>query len=176
MSPGAQDGPVPATQRSRRAAPDGVVVERVTSGEQLAEAHAIRFEVFVDEQQVPADEEIDALDHDPTTTHVLVRAADGTALATGRLLTDPSRPGEVHIGRVAVRAAARGTGVGALLMGALERLATDEHTGPDGAVRIELSAQVQAIGFYERLGYVADGPVYLDAGIDHRDAAKTLRA
>jgi predicted GNAT family N-acyltransferase len=151
-----------------------VRVERVTTPEQVAEARHVRMTVFVGEQGVPVEEEIDALDDDPTTTHLLVRDANGPSLATGRLLTDPADPGMVHVGRVAVMAEARGTGVGALLMRALEDLALAEHAGPGGAVRVELSAQVQAIGFYERLGYQVAGLVYLDAGIEHRDAAKTL--
>ena len=154
----------------------GVVVERVTTPEQLAEAFAVRTAVFVVEQQVPEELELDDADHAPTTTHVLARdAATGAAVGTARLLTDPAHPGEVHVGRVAVTAAARGTGTGALLMQAVEQIALTEHAGPDGTVTSLLSAQVQAIGFYERVGYEVYGPVYLDAGIDHRDARKVLR-
>ncbi len=153
--------------------------ERVTTPAQLEEAHALRVEVFVDEQQVPLAEEIDDADFAPTTTHVLVRegqvSGEGRVVGTGRLLTDPAHPGEVHIGRVAVARSARGTGAGAAVMRALEEVALTEHAS-GGAVRIELSAQTQATGFYERLGYEVYGPVYLDAGIDHRDAAKTLRS
>ncbi|BDZ43827.1 hypothetical protein GCM10025865_31260 [Paraoerskovia sediminicola] len=94
-------------------------------------------------------------------------------MGTGRLLTDPAHPGVVHIGRVAVARTARGTGAGARVMRELERIALAEHA-PSGTVVVELSAQVRAIGFYERLGYVVDGPVYLDAGIEHRDARRTL--
>jgi predicted GNAT family N-acyltransferase len=157
-----------------------LVVERVHDDAGLAAAHALRLAVFVDEQQVPAEEEIDDLDTAPTTTHVLARDTQqgGAVVGTGRLLTDPAHPGETHIGRVAVAASARGTGAGAAVMRALEEIALAEHAvaGPDGrpTVRVELSAQVQAIGFYERLGYTVSGPVYLDAGIDHRDAVKTL--
>ncbi|WP_454729133.1 GNAT family N-acetyltransferase [Cellulosimicrobium protaetiae] len=157
-----------------------LVVERVVDHAGLAAAHALRLAVFVDEQGVPVEEEIDDLDTAATTTHVLVRdrRQDGAVVGTGRLLTDPAHPGEVHVGRVAVAASARGTGAGAAVMRALEEIALAEHaaSGLDGrrAVRVLLSAQVQAIGFYERLGYVVSGPVYLDAGIDHRDAAKTL--
>ncbi|WP_207207258.1 GNAT family N-acetyltransferase [Xylanimonas protaetiae] len=153
-----------------------LTVERVTTPAQLAEAFAVRTDVFVVEQQVPEELELDELDHAATTTHVVARAASGEVVGTARLLTDPAHPGEVHVGRVAVRAAARGSGAGAALMRALEEVALAEHAGPGGTVTVLLSAQVQAIGFYERLGYVVDGPVYLDAGIDHRDAAKVLGA
>jgi predicted GNAT family N-acyltransferase len=173
----------PADPAARSGA-DGarLLVERVTDDTGLAAAHALRLAVFVDEQGVPVEEEIDDLDTDPTTTHVLVRdgARGGAVVGTGRLLTDPAHPGEVHVGRVAVAASARGTGTGAAVMRALEEVALAEHapSGPDGrrSVRVLLSAQVQAIGFYERLGYTVSGPVYLDAGIDHRDAVKILTA
>ncbi len=168
------DAVTPAAVTSAAVTPAAVTIERVTTAEQLAEAFAVRLDVFVVEQHVPEAEELDALDHAPTTTHVLARTADGAAVGTARLLTDPGG-GEVHIGRVAVRASARGTGAGAALMRALEAIALAEHPGPDGTVTVLLSAQVQAIGFYERLGYAVHGPVYLDAGIDHRDARKVLR-
>ncbi|MFF2623425.1 GNAT family N-acetyltransferase [Oerskovia jenensis] len=150
-----------------------LTTERVRTPEQLAEAHGLRLAVFVDEQRVPLAEEIDDADFAPTTTHVLVRDGAGRVVGTGRLLTDPAHPGDVHVGRVAVARAARGTGAGAAVVRALEEIALAEHAS-DGSVRIELSAQTQAVGFYERLGYQVYGPVYLDAGIDHRDAAKTL--
>lgn len=157
---------------------DGLRAERVTTPDQLDEALALRLVVFVEEQGVPLAEEIDDLDRAPTTTHVVVRDAAGVVVGTGRLLTDPAHPGEVHVGRVAVAARARGTGAGARVMRALEDVALAEHAVPaaDGgaSVRVELSAQVQAAGFYERLGYTVHGPVYLDAGIDHRDAVKIL--
>ena len=154
----------------------GFVVERVTTPGRLDEAIALRIEVFVDEQGVPVEEEVDGLDRAPTTTHVVARStASGAVVGTARLLTDAAHPGEVHVGRVAVAAAGRGTGVGAALMHVLEETALAEHAA-SGSVTVVLSAQVQAAGFYERLGYEVFGPVYLDAGIEHRDARKTLSA
>lgn len=155
------------------------VIEVVTTDEVLSEAHALRVEVFVREQGVPLAEEVDDADFAPTTTHVVARAAlGGPVVGTARLLTDPGHPGEVHIGRVAVAASARGTGVGATLMAALEQIAATRYAVTDGdgsaRVRVVLSAQLAAVGFYERVGYEIYGPVYLDAGIEHRDAVKTL--
>ncbi|WP_448071715.1 GNAT family N-acetyltransferase [Georgenia yuyongxinii] len=161
--------------------PDGVAVVRVTSPEQLEQAWQVRLEVFVDEQQVPAEEEIDDLDTAETTTHVLaLDAATGAAVGTGRLLSDPGHPGEVHLGRLAVRAAGRGRGVGARLVVAVEALALAEHAVPGRVpgtltVTVALSAQESAMGFYERLGYaVVSGERYLDAGIWHQDMAHTI--
>jgi predicted GNAT family N-acyltransferase len=153
-------------------------VRRVTGEDDLASAFALRTDVFVVEQHVPPEEELDAADRSPTTTHV-VAEVDGAVVGTGRLLTDPAHPGEVHIGRVAVARRARGTGVGEAVMAALEEIALAEHAvaGDDGGrcVRVLLSAQEQALGFYRRLGYVVDDDRrYLDAGIWHRDAVKVL--
>jgi predicted GNAT family N-acyltransferase len=164
--------------------PGGVAVVRVTSREDLERAWQVRTEVFVEEQHVPLEEEIDALDTAASTTHVLAVDQAGTVLGTGRLLSDPAHPGEVHLGRLAVRAAARGRGVGARLVVAIEGLALAEHAvlvdgAPGGAdrlaVTVELSAQEHALGFYRRLGYeLVDGERYLDAGIWHRDMAHRI--
>jgi predicted GNAT family N-acyltransferase len=157
--------------------PGPLLVRRAESAGDLHAAFALRTRVFVEEQNVPAEEERDAADRSPTTAHV-VAERDGAVVGTGRLLADPDHPGEVHVGRVAVAAEARAGGVGEAVMAALEAIALAEHAvaGPDGArrVRVELSAQEQAVGFYRRLGYTLGGRRFLDAGIWHRDAVKVL--
>ncbi len=157
-----------------------VHIRRIVDGDpshpDMAAAFAIREEVFVGEQGVTLEEEHDELDGVPTTTHVLALTDTGEPVGTARLLTDPAHPGVVHVGRVAVRAAGRGLGVGRALMDAIERIALAEHAGADGRVRVELSAQESAIGFYTSLGYRIDGERYLDARIWHRDAHKVLSA
>jgi predicted GNAT family N-acyltransferase len=154
-----------------------VRVVRVETPEQRAAMTAIRMAVFVDEQGVDAEVEMDELDTDPSTAHVLAVADEGTALGTARLLAPEHVDGPAHIGRVAVLSAARGLGVGALLMSALEELALECHgVAVDGvrSVAVELSAQEQALGFYGRLGYVANPDRYLSEGIWHRDAVKVV--
>ena len=109
----------------------------------------------------------------------------GTVLATGRLIapntdvvhseTSAMDPGKPHIGRLAVLASARGTGAGRAVMNFLEEAALARY-GASGSVRVELSAQDQAMPFYERLGYTAFGDSYLDEGIPHHDAFKVLSA
>lgn len=112
----------------------------------------------------------------------------GLILGTGRLLAphtdfahgegtghgamDPSNP---HIGRVAIAKAARGMGVGRIVMQELEAAALARHAA-NGRVRVELSAQDHAMPFYEKLGYVQYGDAYLDEGIWHHDAYKDLTA
>ncbi|MBM4411303.1 MAG: GNAT family N-acetyltransferase [Chloroflexi bacterium] len=137
----------------------------VTSVDELREAFAVRFRVFVDEQRIPADEELDRYDATPTDSHALhlVARVDGAAVGAARLLLDAPSSEPVHLGRVAVLPEWRRHQVGNALM---ERLHAEARAR--GYRTVEISAQVTAIPFYERLGYVADDPVYLEAGIDHR--------
>lgn len=122
-------------------------------------AFALRHRVFVDEQAVPVDLERDGLDGE--AMHAVVLAPDGTALATGRILVR----GEVaKYQRIAVARDLRGHGLGRLVMDALDGLAR-----ASGCRTARLSSQVDAIGFYERLGFEARGETYLEAGILHRD-------
>jgi tRNA(adenine34) deaminase len=116
----------------------------------------IRFDVFVHEQSVPADSEIDA--DDPLSEHAVARMnKDGMAIATGRLLPNG------HIGRMAVLKAYRGTGAGMAILRHLMARAQAK-----GFSFVELSAQTHAIPFYERAGFVAYGEEYLDCDIPHR--------
>ena len=133
----------------------------------------VRLEVFVVEQAVPFALEIDARDEEPTTIHLLASGADGTPLGAGRLLMEPEHPGRVHLGRLAVRSIVRGTGLGARIVAALEQTALSHSGRP--RVEVVLSAQEQAMGFYERCGYrVLNGHRYLDAGIWHKDMARIV--
>jgi predicted GNAT family N-acyltransferase len=122
------------------------------------EVAALRTRVFVDEQGVPPEIEQDA--EDATAVHVLGRDADGTVVATGRLLLRGD--GTASIGRMAADASVRGRGHGAAVLGELHRQALVR-----GVTQIELHAQVSARGFYERAGYTAVGEEYEEAGIAH---------
>lgn len=141
-------------------------VRRIGSMDEMREALAVRTRVFVEEQGVPVEEEVDAYDVDPETNrsavHVIGRL-DGSAVATARLLLDTHEGEFPHIGRVAVLPEHRGKHFGVAVMEALHAEARAR-----GYTGVTLSAQLHAVGFYEALGYVARGPVYLDAGIEHR--------
>ncbi|KOU69650.1 acetyltransferase [Streptomyces sp. MMG1533] len=145
--------------------------------EELADREAcfaVRKEVFVGEQGVPEDIEYDVYDAD--AVHVLAVREDGTPLGTGRLLhgaaaaakTDGD-PAVGSLGRLAVTKDARGLGVGAALVRAVEDAARAR-----GLAAVDLHAQTHALGFYERLGYVAYGPEFPDAGIPHRAMRRVL--
>lgn len=115
----------------------------------------IRRAVFIEEQQIPEDEEWDAAD--ATCLHYLAGDGAGTARVIAR--------GDcAKIGRVAVTMAHRGTGLGAKIMRALM-----EDSKKRGFTSAELESQVYAIPFYERLGFVVEGPEYDDgSGIMHK--------
>ena len=143
--------------------------------DEIRNARAIRYEVFVLEQHVPLVLEVDARDELPDTIQVLMYV-DGEAAGTGRLLPDHAHDGVVHVGRLALRKEFRGRGLGAHLVAALEREAV-ARLEPDPKVGLvsELSAQEYALEFYRKQGYETLGkPRYLDAGIWHHDMAKQL--
>ncbi|WP_410218727.1 GNAT family N-acetyltransferase [Paracoccus sp. (in: a-proteobacteria)] len=131
----------------------------------LAACHALRRAVFIEEQGVSEAEEMDDLDNQ--AIHLLARD-DDRPLATARILIK-DRTGK--IGRVCVLPQARGTGLGARLMQA----ALDVLRRRDDIDQARLGSQTHAIGFYEKLGFVAEGPVYDDAGIPHRDMVLNLK-
>ena len=112
----------------------------------LAACHALRRTVFIEEQNVPEAEEMGDLDGD--AVHLLATDAEDRPVATARLL-DKDDIGK--IGRVCDALAAR------------------------GVRQVRLGSQTHAMGFYEKLGFVAEGPVYDDAGIPHRDMALDLK-
>lgn len=128
------------------------------------QARVIREEIFMEEQGFQS--EFDEID--PIALHLLLWD-NGQAIATGRLFAKEGDGTVYIIGRVAVRKAWRGQNLGRAV---LERL--EEEARRLGARRIELSAQVQAQGFYERMGYVASGEQYLDEHCPHIHMEKDL--
>jgi predicted GNAT family N-acyltransferase len=122
---------------------------------------AVRHDVFVVEQGVPEALEWD--EADAGALHALATAANGHAIGCARLLPD------THIGRVAVRRAWRGRGVGTALL--LRLVAAAYARGDRQAI---LNAQVAAMPFYARYGFVARGEVFDEAGIPHRVMTRDL--
>ena len=127
-----------------------------------ARPHAapIRFTVFVEEQGVPREIELD--EHDAASVHAV--AFEGAqAVGTARLLPDG------HVGRMAVLKARRGRGIGARLLTSLIDRAKQR-----GDVEVALSAQVHAVPFYLAHGFVPVGEEYLEAGIGHQAMKRRL--
>ncbi len=127
-------------------------------------AKTIREEIFMKEQgfQIEFDE------IDPIAWHLLVYL-DGSPVATGRLYEKEGRPGTYLLGRIAVMKPWRGRHLGEFVVRRLEEFAQMK-----GAKFLELSAQMQAKEFYEKLGYQAHGSVYLDEHCPHIAMSKAL--
>jgi len=130
-------------------------------GEAAPVAAPIRERVFVTEQGVPREIELD--EWDERCDHALAYDAAGRAVGTGRLLPDG------HIGRMAVLREARGAGVGSAILAALVERARER-----GLKRVLLSAQTHAVPFYSRHGFTAFGREFIDAGIAHIAMARNL--
>jgi len=113
----------------------------------------VRKKVFVKEQNVPGDIEIDGLDSE--AKHVLVFDAD-KAIGTGRILFDG------HIGRIAVEKQYRCRGIGRIIVEKLVEIAKGLQLS-----EVWLSSQYHAKGFYQKLGFIEVGDIYQEAGIDH---------
>lgn len=127
-------------------------------GAQLAE---IRTQVFMQEQGVSAADEWDGLDE--TATHFLAMAS-GQAVACARLiLMQEDGQSLFHISRVAVLKPWRGQGIGQQLIREIIAYCRAQDAGKT----IDLFAQCERLGFYQRLGFVAQGEVFMDAGIPH---------
>lgn len=125
---------------------------------------AIRQAVFVEEQQVPVEIELDG--SDTGCRHLLAfdrRAAPGRAIGTARM------SGAGHIGRIAVVPDWRKRRVGARLVAAMIELARDS-----GFEAVDLDSQTHAVGFYEKLGFAARGDEFMEAGIAHQNMYRPL--
>ncbi len=134
-----------------------VDVRRAAGPDEVDAALALRAAVFIDEQGVPLEEELDG--HDAEALHLVAVDAEGTVVGTCRLLADGP---VLKLGRMAVAPAARRHGIGLRLL----ELADAEAVSA-GTEVIVLAAQVEAQPLYERAGYTARGDVFLDAGIEH---------
>lgn len=145
-------------------------IERFTVADRrrMGEALALRIAVFVSEQSVPLEQEIDEHDRDDLTAlHVLAREG-GCCLGTGRYYERD--PASVQIGRMAVEARARGRGVGRAILDALI-----EHAIGSGYGSAVLWAQTQAREFYAKAGFVAYGELFDDgSGILHQEMRLTF--
>ena len=137
---------------------------QVSSGDWLtmqADARPLREQVFVIEQNVPAEIEID--EFDSTSHHAVAFDAAGQAIGTGRLLSDG------HIGRMAVAASWRGQGVGrALLLHLMDEARSRNYR------ELRLNAQTHAARFYQQFGFAQVGSEFIEAGIAHCEMSRQV--
>jgi predicted GNAT family N-acyltransferase len=120
-------------------------------------AWTLRRRVFIEEQHVPEEIELDR--DDAVATHVLA-LEDGVAIGCGRMVAEGDH---VKIGRMAVLRERRGEGIGRRVLDHLMAIARER-----GFRRAVLHAQLSAEGFYLKQGYVPRGEVFEEAGIAHR--------
>jgi predicted GNAT family N-acyltransferase len=147
-----------------------VVVELfgINDTDRVRRALAIRLRVFVEEQGVPVEIEVDAHDRtDPDAVHALAIDSKGRPVGAGRYYV--AEPGVAQIGRMAVLGEARGRGVGVAVLKCLVAEARRR-----GFERVHLHAQVSARDFYVKSGFHDDGEPLWDAGILHQPMSLSL--
>jgi predicted GNAT family N-acyltransferase len=132
-------------------------IRRVVSEKELKRAFSIRLRVFVREQDVP--EEIELDEDDKKAIHLLAMVG-GKPVGTARIVIEKRK---AKIGRMAVLKSYRGKGVGKALLKRAIEFARRRRTKA-----IYLHAQVPVVGFYEKMGFRSVGRVFMEAGIPHR--------
>lgn len=140
-----------------------MIVKVVENHQELQDAFAIRKTVFIHEQQVPEEEEIDQFDD--TATH-FVQYDKELPIGAGRFRTID---GTGKVERICVLKEKRNTGAGKLIMHKIE-----EYAKGQGIHKLKLNAQTHAIPFYNNLGYEVISDEFLDAGIPHRTMQKEI--
>ena len=147
-----------------------VEIVKVATRDQLEQGLHVRFEVFVKEQGVSPQEELDEWDESPEScVHVLARDRLGHPIGAARFRAYDRETAKLQ--RIAVLKTYRSKGVGRLLVECMEREAAEQ-----GFVYALLDAQVQAEGFYAKLGYTTiSEETFLDAGIPHVRMRKRIR-
>ncbi|MFQ6031004.1 MAG: GNAT family N-acetyltransferase [Dehalococcoidia bacterium] len=143
---------------------DGVEVKRVETELDLEGAIAVRMRVFVVEQQIPAEEELD--EADATATHAIA-LFQGQVIGTGRLIEHDADTAQ--IGRMAVDQPWRRRGVGGMILQFLEQEARQQ-----GMRRCLLHAQDYVKSFYAAQGYEEHGDIFLEVDIPHIEMRKEL--
>jgi predicted GNAT family N-acyltransferase len=119
----------------------------------------VRIEVFVKEQSVPEDLELD--EYDPVATHAVL-FEDNLVIGTGRVFQKDVTTHVFYIGRLCVLKKNRGAGYGEFLFKTLI-----EYAKQQGAIECRLHAQMVSQLFYKKFGFVADPEIFMEAGIEH---------
>jgi predicted GNAT family N-acyltransferase len=149
-----------------RAGAGMITIRTANTTQDIQECFRIRNEVFIAEQRVPLDMERD--EHDSKALH-FIALADGQPVGTARVVLRDNGT-SAKIGRVAVCRPRRGSGIGKLLIAAIEGTPDLAHVH-----NFLLDAQTHAVQFYARLEYAAYGEGFMDAGIPHRHMKKRNR-
>ncbi len=140
-----------------------VEIIRVKTKDEMEKVFEIRREVFVREQGIPEELEMDELDSE--AIHVLA-IVNGVPAGCGRFLIHDD---DARIGRVAVKKDIRGSGIGTGICKLLMSIAMD-----NGAERVIIGAQLTAVEFYKCLGFEKEGDVFMEAGKEHVRMSRKL--
>ncbi len=143
---------------------DSLIIKLAESEEELEAAIAVRFRVFVDEQSIPPEEELD--EADAAADHAIA-IREGKVVGTGRLVLGDD--GSAHVGRMAVDAQYRRMGVGGEILTFLEDTARQQ-----GLTQAVLHAQEYVKSFYAAHGYLQHGETFLEVEIPHVEMRKEL--
>ena len=144
---------------------------RILKSEEMEKAFALREEVFVDEQKVPLEYEVDDRDSLEDTIHVGVFEGD-KLLATARIMN--INKDIVYFGRACVKKSCRGKGVGKFLFISMEET-VKKFKKENEKKTIRFSAQYHAMTFYEMLGYTKDNDdIFVEVGIEHISMSKIV--
>lgn len=141
-----------------------MIIKIVNDKQMLQAAYAIRKSVFVDEQHVPSNLEID--EFEDVCSHFLVFSEDGNAIATSRMRIKDNK---VKFERICVLKEYRGLKVGEQLMQFMEK-----EVFKLGHKEIILEAQTQALNFYKKMGYQVNSDSFFNCGIEHYKMTKYL--
>lgn len=141
-----------------------IIVKTAETEKELADVFSVRRSVFINEQNVPESIEID--EKEDQSVH-FIAYKDQLPVGAGRLRFSGNK-GKAE--RVCVLSSLRNEGIGALIMEEMEQTAVQS-----GAAVMELNAQVQALSFYQGLGYETVSDLFYDAGIQHRTMEKNLK-
>lgn len=141
-------------------------MEIIFANDNIGECVKIRTEVFVVEQGVAPELEVDGFDADGAPCdHYLIMGGDA-AVGTFRCIFEGDA---VHVGRLCVKKERRGEGLGRAALEFIEK-----EYASRGYAKITLGAQCAAIPFYEKCGFKTVSDVFMDAGIPHRTMEKMI--
>lgn len=137
---------------------------KIVKDQQLEDAFFVRKAVFVEEQQVDVEEEIDQ--YEDCSVHFVLYNEQEQPIGAGRFR---ELDGYGKIERICVMSNARQSGAGKQIMATIEDFARENRFQ-----QLKLNAQTQAIPFYEKLGYHIVSEEFMDAGIPHRTMVKNI--
>lgn len=141
----------------------GLIIRKIENKKELFKSLYLRKIVFIDEQNVPTELEID--EYDKCATHFII-LNDDEVIGTARLVISDKKG---KIGRMCILKEYRNIGIGSKLIDKII-----EYSINVGLEYLYLNAQINAIPFYEKKGFSIKGQEFMDAGILHKKMCRML--